>query len=103
MINVKCLTQNWSKSNNINNVLHLNYFQRKYYGCQASTKTQLILHELGSQITLFQNYEKNSFMLIKNREKWKIILKSKKICESAYLKGNVVSLFKNMIFNDFKP
>ena len=37
---------------------------------------------------------KNSSMLIKNREKQKIILKLKKICESAYLKGNVTSLLK---------
>ena len=42
-------------------------------------------------------------MLIKNWEKWKIILKSKKICENAYLKGNVACLFKNVIFNDSKP
>ena len=41
-------------------------------------------------------------MLIKNQEKQKIILKSKKICESAYLKGNVASLFKNGIFSDLK-
>ena len=33
-------------------------------------------------------------MLIKNQGKWKIILKSKKICESVYLKGNVASLLK---------
>ena len=38
------------------------------------------------------------FMLIKNQGKWKIILKSKKICESAYLKGKVASLFKKMGF-----
>ena len=42
-------------------------------------------------------------MLIKNQGKWKIILKSKKICDSAYLKGNVASLFKNEIFCDSKP
>ena len=38
-----------------------------------------------------------------NQGKWKIILKSEKICENAYLKGNVVSLFKNEIFSDLKP
>ena len=32
-------------------------------------------------------------MLIKNQEKQKIILKSKEIFESVYLKGNVTSLF----------
>ena len=38
------------------------------------------------------------FMLIRNQEKRKIILKSKKIY-GAYLKGNVASLFKNRIFS----
>ena len=33
-------------------------------------------------------------MFIKNREKREIILKLKKICENAYLKGNVTSLLK---------
>ena len=42
-------------------------------------------------------------MLIKNQRKWKIILKSNKICENAYLKGKVASLFKNEIFSDLKP
>ena len=42
-------------------------------------------------------------MLIKNQGKRKIILKSKKICESVYLKGKVASLFKNGIFSDSKP
>ena len=42
-------------------------------------------------------------MLIKNQGKQKIILKSKKICDIAYLKGNVESLFKNRIFSDSKP
>ena len=37
-------------------------------------------------------------MLIKNQGKWKIILKSKKICESAYLKGNIASLLKKSGF-----
>ena len=46
---------------------------------------------------------KKSFLLIINQEKQKIILKSKKICENAYLKGNVACLFKNVIFNDSKP
>ena len=32
-------------------------------------------------------------MVIKNQGKRKIILKLKKICESAYLKGKVASLF----------
>ena len=27
----------------------------------------------------------------------------KKYCESAYLKGKVASLFKNMIFSNLKP
>ena len=36
----------------------LEFFQRKYYGCWASTKAQFILHELVSQIPLFWNYEK---------------------------------------------
>ena len=42
-------------------------------------------------------------MLVKNQGKRKIILKSKKICESAYLKGKVSSLFKNGIFSKLKP
>ena len=42
------------------------------------------------------------FVLIKNQEKQKNILKSKKICESAYLKGKVANLFKNEIFSDLK-
>ena len=42
-------------------------------------------------------------MLIKNQIKQKIILKSKKICDIAYLKGNVASLFLNRIFSDSKP
>ena len=37
-------------------------------------------------------------MLVKNQGKWKIILKSKKIYESAYLKRKVASLFKNRDF-----
>ena len=37
-------------------------------------------------------------MHIKNKRKWKIILKSKKICESAYLKENVASLLKTIFF-----
>ena len=37
-------------------------------------------------------------MLVRNQEKWKIILKSNKIY-GAYLKGNVTSLFKNRIFS----
>ena len=41
---------------------------------------------------------KNSFILIKNQEKWKIIFKSKKICENAYLKGKVASLLKTRFF-----
>ena len=43
-------------------------------------------------------------MHIKNQRKQKkYILKSKKICESAYLKGNVASLFKkNIFFFDLK-
>ena len=44
-----------------------------------------------------------AFILIKNQGKWKIILKSRKICENAYLKGNVANLFKNEIFSDSKP
>ena len=46
---------------------------------------------------------KIAFMLIKNQGKWKTILKSKKICESAYLKRKVANLFKNEIFSDLKP
>ena len=42
-------------------------------------------------------------MLIKNQGKQKIILKSKKICESVYLKGNVASLLKTRFFVDSKP
>ena len=45
-------------------------------------------------------------MLIKNWENRKIIQRSKKICDSAYMKGNVANLFikkKNGIFGDFKP
>ena len=42
-------------------------------------------------------------MLIKNQGKRKIILKSNKIYENAYLKGKVASLFKNKIFSDLKP
>ena len=41
-------------------------------------------------------------MLIKNQGKQKIVLKSKKICESAYLEKKVASLFKNDIFSDLK-
>ena len=37
-------------------------------------------------------------MLIKNQEKRKIILKSNKIYESAYLKEKVASLFKKRDF-----
>ena len=46
---------------------------------------------------------KITFMLIKNQGKWKIILKSKKICESAYLKEMIASVFKNEIFSDLEP
>ena len=42
-------------------------------------------------------------MLIKSQRKRKIILKSKKICQSAYLKEKVASLFNNEIFSDLKP
>ena len=42
-------------------------------------------------------------MLIKNQGKRKNILKSKKICESAYMKRNVARLFKNGIFGDLNP
>ena len=46
---------------------------------------------------------KNSFILIKNRENRKIIWRSKKICESAYLKGNVVSLLKTGFLVTLNP
>ena len=71
--------------------------------CRAPTKAQFILHELVPQISLFSNYEKKIIHTYLNQGKWKIILKSKKIWENAYLKGNVVSLFKNEIFSDLKP
>ena len=46
---------------------------------------------------------KNSFMLIKNRENWKIIWRSKKICESVYLKGIVASLLKMKFLVTLNP
>ena len=42
-------------------------------------------------------------MLIKNRENWKIIWRSKKICESAYLKGNVANLLKTEFLVTLNP
>ena len=42
-------------------------------------------------------------MLIKNQKKKKIILKSKKICESAYLKEKSNKFIKNKIFGAPEP
>ena len=42
-------------------------------------------------------------MFIKNWEKWEIILKSKKICENAYLKEKVKSLLKTRFFVTLNP
>ena len=41
--------------------------------------------------------------LLKNQEKWKIILKSKKICEKCLLEGKDSKFIKNEIFGDSKP
>ena len=68
MINVKYLTQNWSRSNNIYYTLHLNYFQRKKLWMLASTKAQFILQKLVPQIQLFWNYEKFIHAYLKSRE-----------------------------------
>ena len=89
MISVKCLTQNQSKSNNINHAIHLNYFRKKCYECWAPTKAQMILHELIPQIPLFWNM-KIAFMFIKNKNKnenyLKMAFKKKKFCKSKFLK-----------------
>ena len=69
----------------------MNYFLKKCYEYWAPTQTRFILHELISQILLFCNYE-NSFLLIWNQEKQKIIWKSKKICELKIFKKNWVEL-----------
>ena len=45
----------------------------------------------------------HSYLLKENREKWKIILKSKKIRESAYMKGNVASLLKTRFLVTLNP
>ena len=42
-------------------------------------------------------------MFIKNQEKREIILKSKKICENVYLKGNVTSLLKTRFLVTLNP
>ena len=42
-------------------------------------------------------------MLIKNQENQKIIWRSKKICESAYLKGNVAIYLKTRFLVTLNP
>ena len=61
----------------------------------------MILHELIPQIPLFWNYENQIHAYLKSRAKK--IYNKLKFEKSAYLKENVASLFKNMIFNDLKP
>ena len=68
MIGAKYLTQNQSKSNNVNHAIHLNHFQRKCYECWALTKAQFILYELIPQIPLFWNNENCLHAYLNSRE-----------------------------------
>ena len=77
-------------------------FKENIMDVSPPPKPKLLLYELVQWVPLFE-IMKNSFMLIKNRENWKIIWRSKKICESAYLKGIVASLLKMKFLVTLNP
>ena len=71
--------------------------------CKAPTKSPIYLAWISITNSIILELWKLNSCLLKNQGKLKLILKSKKICENVYLKGNVASLFKNEIFSNLKP
>ena len=71
--NNKCKKSHTKPNQNKQNQSQSKYaIQKKFYECWVPTKAQFILHELISQIPLFE-IMKITFILIKNKRKQKII------------------------------
>ena len=66
-----CITKSKTKIDQYSLSITIGNQKRKLI-CRAPTKTQFILHELVSQISLFWNYKKIIHAYLKSREKEKL-------------------------------